>query len=223
MIFDGQSGWRSFNNLVDRNNLVSDRRFEGMTVYVKADFTTYKLKPGAPLSGPTTNSDWEVMHTTGSLVQTPVRDSFVATSGQLVYVLSYVPNNLNSIEVEYNGTNIYLTSDWTLLGNTLTLNPGYTPLINAGDTIVIDYTTGTAPVLPTFLTQFRDTFTPTLGQLVYVLSYTPSSVTSLEVEYNGNDIYETRDWTLVGNTLTLNGDYAFTVSPTDTLVVDYTY
>lgn len=223
MIFDGQSGWRSFNTLVDRNNLLSDRRFEGMTVYVKSDFTTYKLKPGSPLTGPTTNSDWEPIHTTGASAKVSARDFFTATIGQLTYTLANTPVDITEIEVEFNGIDIYYIKDWNVVGNSIILNPSYSSVIQAGDSIVIDYTFGGTMTTPTFLSDVRDSFTPGFGQLVYVLSHTPFNADGIEVEYNGNDIYSPTDWTIAGNVITLNSIYSTIITPSDTIVVDYKY
>jgi hypothetical protein len=223
MIFDGHSGWRSVNTLVERNNLLSDRRFEGMTVYVKSDFTTYKLKPGAPVTGPTTNADWEPIHTTGASAKISARDFFTATTGQLTYILSNTPADISEIEVEFNGVNIYYLKDWNIVGNNIILNPNYSSIIQNGDSIVVDYTFGGTMTPPTFLTDARDTFIPTNGQLVYILSHTPYNINSIEVEYNGNDIYTPTDWTISGNIVTLNSVYSTIIGPSDKLVIDYKY
>lgn len=223
MIYDGQSGWRSFNSTIERNNLLSDRRFEGMTVYIKSDFTTYKLKPGAPITGPTTDSDWEPIHTTGASAKVSARDFFTATLGQVTYTLTNTPVDIAEIEVELNGVDIYYIKDWNILGNSIILNPGYIPIIQAGDSVVIDYTFGGTMTTPTFLQDARDSYSPITGQLIYVLSHTPYNAESVEVEYNGNDLYSPTDWTISGNVVTLNSVYSTIVTPSDTVVIDYKY
>ena len=53
---DGLGGFKSVDSLIDRDNILSQRRQEGMLVYVKEDEQYYKLKSGL------TNSDWSNMN-----------------------------------------------------------------------------------------------------------------------------------------------------------------
>lgn len=135
--FYGRGGHRTVLDLTERNNITEDRREEGMTVYVKATQTTYILKPGAPLTGPTSNTDWNTFGA-GSVL-TSARDTFNPILGQTVFILANTPNSTVDLEVEYNGNDIYETTDWTLVGNTLTLNPDYALTVVPGDILVVDY------------------------------------------------------------------------------------
>lgn len=53
----GIGGWRSVDNIVDRDAITSSRRVVGMPVYVRSEDTTYQLVGGI------TNSNWQIYNT----------------------------------------------------------------------------------------------------------------------------------------------------------------
>lgn len=61
----GQGGHRTVATTTERNQIPPLRREEGMLVYVVADGLVYILKAGAPLTGNTTNGNWDVFNTGG--------------------------------------------------------------------------------------------------------------------------------------------------------------
>lgn len=65
--FYGKGGYRTVTTTTARNQITPLRREEGMLVFVISDNTIYKLKSGAPVSGNTSDSDWEVLSIGGGI------------------------------------------------------------------------------------------------------------------------------------------------------------
>lgn len=82
----GQGGYRTAATTTERNQIPPLRREEGMLVYVQADGLVYILKPGAPLTGNTTNGNWDIFNTGGGGPTPPISGSVIA-SGTYDYVL----------------------------------------------------------------------------------------------------------------------------------------
>lgn len=81
----GQGGHRTVATTTERNQIPPLRREEGMLVYVVADGLVYILKAGAPLTGNTTNGNWDVFNTGGG--PTPPISGTVLASATYDYIL----------------------------------------------------------------------------------------------------------------------------------------
>jgi hypothetical protein len=62
----GKGGYRTTPTTTSRNQIPPLRREEGMLVYVISDGFIYKLKSGAPATGDTSDSNWEIFTAGGS-------------------------------------------------------------------------------------------------------------------------------------------------------------
>jgi hypothetical protein len=85
----GQGGYRTVATTTERNQIPPLRREEGMLVYVIADGLIYILKPGAPLTGNTTNGNWDIFNTGGGGPTPPISGTVLA-SGTYDYILGTV-------------------------------------------------------------------------------------------------------------------------------------
>jgi hypothetical protein len=73
---------------------------------------------------------------------------------------------------------------------------------------------------PSGATWLEDAYTPTLGQVTFILSQAPTEPDSLSLHANGIEAVETDDYTLSGTTLTwLNTEFSFETD--DGVVIQY--
>jgi hypothetical protein len=83
----------------------------------------------------------------------------------------------------------------------------------AGGTRWVDRPSGSA-------TWLEDAYTPTLGQVTFILSQTPTEPISLMLNVNGVEFVETDDYTLSGTNITWL-DTDFSMETSDKVVVQY--
>lgn len=114
----GKGGYRSVSTTTERNQIPPLRREEGMLVYVAADQVVYKLKPGAPLTGNTTDSDWDVFNSLGGSV--PVTGTIAPSAYadiELGPTATYSPHKYIlgiTSATEFYGVEIFISKDHTV-------------------------------------------------------------------------------------------------------------
>jgi len=116
----GRGGYRTVATLTERNQITPLRREEGMLVYVTADLTTYRLKAGAPLSGNTSNPNWEIFTAGGGAV--PDITGTILAAGILNLTIGQIADfkmidyslNLTSATKSY-GEKVFISKDHTEL------------------------------------------------------------------------------------------------------------
>jgi hypothetical protein len=123
--FYGKGGYRTVDTTTTRNQITPLRREEGMLVYVVADQIVYQLKPGYPLVGNTTDSDWQIFSTgsptatviTGSILPGANYDLIIGQTS--TFTITEYLLNLKSASKSY-GSKVLISKD-----HTNTVVPGF--------------------------------------------------------------------------------------------------
>jgi hypothetical protein len=173
-------------DLTARDAIAAGRRFQGMTVYVVSDTTTYQLKTGI------LNADW-VEYGGGSGAVTYV-ETFSGDNDEYIFTLGADPLSIENTTVYIDGVYQQKTLAYTLSGLDITFT-GIPPI--GTDNIEVIYTLPSSPlVIPdNYITPIKletrldVTTTGAVGQLVIYLSYvtffyqntTETDVTNLTV------------------------------------------
>lgn len=133
----GHGGLHSVATGTDRNNISEFRRAFGMLVYVEADEVIYILRNTAPLTGPTSNSDWDTFAQFGT--QQTRLDEF--NPGFLGDVGPFTLNNgyVSDSELVFVNGIALSTSEYTIALGQLTLNASDYSWIDTNTVIKIQY------------------------------------------------------------------------------------
>ena len=153
-------GLHTVEDLIERDAIITAVRVEGMKVYVKSTELYYRLEGGIDNSDWAIDAggaggvveDLSTVETNSGKVLTPdglggvewstpdvevgteETDTFIATTGQLNYILGHVPIKIEHVLM--NGANIH--GNWTNIGSTITLDSGWS-ILSAGSVIIIKY------------------------------------------------------------------------------------